>query len=130
MLNAGTPLWSLPPTLENGVWKSPLPVLPAAVTSAHTVFRGVTVRANERETASVATQNSGRMLVRVMGPVAFRESLVQSAGHDYMVGESQAAEAPPADMIAGAAVPAGQIYLIPARTTGGGGGGSDALVWL
>lgn len=130
MLNAGTPLWSKPAAAGSTYRTDTLPVLPAASTSEHTLFRGVTVRHNEDETGQVAVQQSGRPFARVTGPVAVGEVLVQSAGHDWLVGQDSAADAPPSGFKADEAVAAGALALIPMRAAGSGGGGSDTLVWL
>lgn len=120
-LPAGTPLWKEPGTLGNtgSLEPSECP-RPAATTSAHREFVGVTVRDQESTGTPMAVQNTGMVLVRARGPVAVHTALVRADGHDYLKADDGSS---PAVLTALQDVPEGETRLIRAFSAGGSSSG-------
>lgn len=120
-LPGGTPGWSAPNDARMA--------MPAATTSSHVVFRGVTARSGEDAAAPLNMITQGKALGRVKGPVSPGTALTLSPGNDYLVSQTDQ-QTLPAVAGARATIEDDSVKLIPIFIGGGaGGGGGDAGVW-
>ena len=137
LLPVGTPLWKLPSALnEAGKSRNTVAALPEDVTAAHNVFDGATIRANEDTAMPLAVARTGRLLVRVHGGasgVASGDTVVQdSDGNEHLVKSGTGGNDANVVGQTQAAVPVGEVRLIPVLRGGGGGGGGGGgtdAVW-
>lgn len=120
-LPVGTPLWKKPTTSDG---KNTVPVPPEGVTSAHTVFAGVTVRDGEDCAKPFRVQTQGVACVRVKGPVEVNTPVGWVQGYGYLE-----ANATPSVGVAMQKITASDVQLVQVRL-GSGGGGSGLPVWL
>lgn len=125
-LPVGTPLWRAPMPVAGG--SNTQAVMPASSSSTHSVFVGVVPRDAEPADGNLKVQATGQLLVRVKGPVAVRDTVSQSAGHDYLEASIAVASTAPSVGMALQSIPDTSVRLILVQT-GGTGGGKAVARW-